>query len=84
LVSWINQVERFFADLTTKQIRSGVHGSLGELVDAIKRYIDTANADPKPFRWTRSADDILASITRICLATLDINQPIIKTLESGL
>jgi transposase len=81
--SWINQIERFFADLTTKQIRRGVHRSVGELEDAIKRYIDTVNDDPKPFKWTKSADDILASIQRFCLATLDINQRIIKTSESG-
>lgn len=81
--SWVNQVERFFADLTTKQIRRGVHRSVGELEDAIKRYIDTVNDDPKPFKWTKSADDILASIQRFCLATLDTNQQIIKTSESG-
>jgi transposase len=56
--SWLNQVERFFAELTNKQIRRGVHRSLRQLEDAIHRYIDTVNEHPKPFRWTRSADDI--------------------------
>jgi len=68
--SWINQVERFFANLTEKQIRRGVHRSTTELEAAIARYIDTVNADPKPFVWTKSADDILATIKRFCLATL--------------
>ncbi len=58
--SWINQVERFFALLTEKQLRRGVHRSTKELEAAILRYMDTVNADPKPFRWTKSADDILA------------------------
>ena len=48
--SWLNQVERFFADLTEKQIRRGVHRSTVELEQAITEYIDTVNEDPKPFR----------------------------------
>jgi transposase len=70
--SWVNQVERFFADITEKQIRRGVHRSTEELETAIRTYIDAVNADPKPFRWTKSADDILATIKRFCLKTLDI------------
>lgn len=84
--SWINQVERFFANLTEKQIRRGVHRSTRELERAIRDYIKTVNDDPKPFRWTKSADDILASIKRFCLATLKIadkQTKIIKTSESG-
>jgi len=65
--SWLNQVERFFALLTERQIRRGVHRSLDALHQAITRFIDQHNADPQPFRWTRSADDILASIERFCL-----------------
>ena len=64
--SWLNQVERFFALLTDRQIRRGVHRSLASLHDAITTFIDQHNADPKPFRWTKSADDILASIERFC------------------
>jgi transposase len=49
--SWINQVERFFANLTEKQIRRGVHRSTAELEATITSYIETANANPKPFDW---------------------------------
>jgi transposase len=68
--SWINQVERFFANLTEKQIRRGVHRSTAELEAAIKAYIEAVNVKPKPFTWIKSADDILANIKRFCLATL--------------
>ena len=69
--SWLNQIERFFAELTNKQIRRGVHRSLSDLEAAIHRYIDTVNDDPKPFRWIRSADDILTGIQRFCTRTLN-------------
>ena len=69
--SWLNQVERFFADLTERQIRRGVHRSTVELEQAITGYIDTVNEDPKPFRWHKTADEILASIKRFCLRTLE-------------
>jgi hypothetical protein len=65
--SWLNQVERFFALLTERQIRRGVHRSVSELKAAIQAFIDKHNADPKPLRWTKSADDILASIERFCI-----------------
>jgi len=84
--SWINQVERFFANLTNKQIKRGVHRSIRELQIAIKSYIDTVNANPKPFKWTKSANDILASIERFCLATLKTagkQAQIARTSESG-
>ena len=64
--SWINQVERFFAELTNKQLRRGVHRSTLELERAIDDYIDARNRNPKPFVWTKSADEILASIERFC------------------
>jgi transposase len=84
--SWLNQVERFFANLTEKQIRRGVHRSTAELEAAITAYIDAVNTDPKPFRWTKSADDILATIKRFCLATLqiaDVQNKSAETSESG-
>ena len=84
--SWLNQVERFFALLTEKQIRRGVHRSTQELEQAIRNYIDTVNADPRPFRWTKSADHILATIKRFCLRTLETaerQRKIIKTSKSG-
>ena len=64
--SWLNQVERFFALLTEQQIRRGVHRSVEELQAAINAFLDQHNADPKPFRWVTSADDILAAIERFC------------------
>lgn len=65
--SWLNQVERWFATLTEKYIRRGTHRSTRQLEQAIKQYLTIHNADPKPFVWTKSADDILASIERFCL-----------------
>lgn len=65
--SWLNQVERFFALLTERQIRRGIHRSVVALKGAITAFIEQHNADPKPFRWTKSADDILASIERFCV-----------------
>ena len=65
--SWLNQVERFFALLTERQIRRGIHRSVAALKSAITTFIERHNAHPKPFRWTKSADDILASIERFCV-----------------
>jgi DDE superfamily endonuclease len=65
--SWLNQGERFFAILTDKQIRRGVHRSVAELEAAIAACRDHHNAEPKPFRWVKSAADILAAIERFCL-----------------
>ena len=70
--SWINQVERFFALLTEQQIKRGAHRSTKTLEAAIAAYIDARNADPKPFRWTKAANDILASIARFCQRTLNV------------
>jgi len=82
--SWINQVERFFALLTEKQIRRGVHPSTRALEADIHAYIDAHNAEPRPFRWTKSADDILAAINRFCLRTLQIQEGgLPRTSESG-
>ena len=64
--SWINLVERWFAALTEKQLRRGVHRSTHELEIAIARYIAVANERPRPFVWTKTADDILASVARFC------------------
>ena len=70
--SWINQVERFFALLTEQQIKRGAHRSIKQLEAAIAAYLDARNADPKPFRWTKTADDILASIERFCRRTVAV------------
>ena len=67
--SWLNQVERFFALITEKQIRRGVHQSVAQLKAAITDFIEQHNDNPKPFRWTKSASDILASVERFCVRT---------------
>ena len=65
--SWINQVERWFAELTRKQLQRGVHHSTRKLEADIRAFIDKHNEDPKPFKWTKSADDILAAVKHFCL-----------------
>src|SRR5215472_12671565 len=67
--SWINQVERWFAALTEKQIRRGTHRSTRELEDAIRLYLKVHNQKAKPFVWVKTADQILASIARFCQRT---------------
>jgi transposase len=67
--SWINLVERWFAALTEKQIRRGTHRSVRELEAAIKRYLAVTNASPRPFVWSKTADEILESIARFCKRT---------------
>src|SRR6201996_8909925 len=64
--SWINQVERWFAELTRKQLRRGVHTSTSQLEADIRTFIERHNENPKPYKWTKSADDILASVKRFC------------------
>lgn len=63
--SWINLVERLFSNLTTKQIRRGVHKSVAELIEAIMTYLDTVNSNPKPFVWTKTSADIFSSVARV-------------------
>ncbi len=65
--SWLNQVERWFALLTEKQIRRGTHRSTLELEKAIRSYLDLHNRDPQPFVWTKTADQILDSLQRFCM-----------------
>ena len=67
--SWLNQVERWFATLTLKYIRRSTHRSTRQLEQAIRHYIKVNNDDPKPFVWSKTADDILASVERFCLRT---------------
>src|ERR1700756_3681979 len=68
--SWLNQVERWFALLTQRQIKRGSHRSVQELETPIREFIAAHNQQPQPFRWTKSADQILASIARFATATL--------------
>jgi transposase len=67
--SWLNQVERFFAELTEKRIRRGVFRSVRELERAIEAYLAEHNRDPKPFRWTATADLILRRVEEVCKRT---------------
>ena len=64
--SWLNQVERWFALLSEKQIKRGTHRSTIELEQAIRHYLAVYNANPTPFMWTKTADEILASLARFC------------------
>jgi transposase len=61
--SWMNLVERWFGELTNKKIRRGAHRSVRALNADIRAWITTWNADPKPYVWTKTADQILDSIT---------------------
>jgi transposase len=67
--SWLNQVERWFGLLTQRQIKRGSHKSVAALKAAIQEFLAAHNDDPKPFVWTKSADDILASIARFATRT---------------
>ena len=64
--SWLNQVERWFAALTERQIRRGTHRSTTELERAIEAYLAVCNDQPAPFIWTKTADQILASLKHYC------------------
>ena len=74
--SWLNLVERFFAEITQKRIRRGAFANVAELEDAIQDYLDRHNADPKPFLWTKSAEVILEKERRAFLDAL-------KTVKAG-
>ena len=62
--SWLNAVEGFFAKLTKKRLKRGVFRSLQELKDAIHRFLDDTNANPKPFTWTKDPNKIIAAVKR--------------------
>lgn len=71
--SWLNMVERFFAEITQRRIKRGVHRSERDLEQAIHSYIEIRNEDPKPFTWVRTADEILDAVKRFCLKTAPIS-----------
>jgi transposase len=83
--SWLNLVERWFAELTTKQLRRGAHRSVAQLEAAIREFIDAHHASPKPFVWTKTADQILDNMARFAQRTLDLQAaPLIaRTTRSG-
>ena len=62
--SWLNQVERWFRDLTEKNLRRGIFRSVPELIDSIEEYMEANNEDPKPYVWTATAESILAKVAR--------------------
>jgi transposase len=67
--SWLNQVERWFSGLTNKALRRGVHRSVKELIAAIENYTMASNATAKPYRWMKTATEILDSMRRFCEIT---------------
>ena len=69
--SWINMVERWFAKLTEEALRRASHHNTRELREAIEAHIEATNASPKPFVWTKTADQIIASVARFCSRTLE-------------
>ena len=69
--SWLNLVERWFAELTNKKLRRGAHRSVRELNTDIRDWIKTWNQNPQPFVWTKTAEQILDSIARYCTRTND-------------
>ena len=69
--SWLNQVERFFGEITEKRIRRGVFRSVQALEVAIREYLEHHNANPKPFKWTADADLILNRIKKVIERTSD-------------
>jgi len=71
--SWLSLVERWFAELTTKQLRRGAYKSVPQLKAAIQEFIDAHQANPKPLVWTKTADQILASIARFAQRTYDVH-----------
>jgi transposase len=67
--SWLNLVEGWFSLLTRRQLQRGVFRSTHALEQTIRRYIDATNAEPKPFVWTKSADEVLDNVKRFCQRT---------------
>jgi transposase len=64
--SWLNLVERWFSELTTKKLRRGTHRSVRQLNTDIRDWIDTWNENPRPFIWAKTADEIVESVARYC------------------
>ncbi len=67
--SWINQVERWFAELTRKMIKRGVHRTIAELEGDIQTFIEAHNENLKPYKWAKSASEILESVKHFCQKT---------------
>src|SRR5436305_5925188 len=69
--SWLNLVERWFAELTSRKLRRSAHRSVTELETDVRKWINEWNKDPRPFVWTKSADDILETVTEYCRRIID-------------
>jgi transposase len=76
--SWLNQVERWFRDLTERNLRRGIFGSVPDLITSIETYLEATNESPKPYVWTATAADILAKVKR-ARTTLDKGSPKTET-----
>ena len=72
--SWLNLVERWFGELTSKRVRRGTFRSVADLVQAIEEYLSTWNQNPQPFVWTATVESILEKLSR-CRQTLEKIQP---------
>jgi transposase len=83
--SWLNLVERCFAELTNKQLRRASHRSVRELQRAIAEFLQAHQQAPRPFKWTTTADQILASIARFAHRTGETHAPslIKRTIATG-
>ena len=64
--SWMNLVERWFAELTNRKLRRSAHRSVTELEADIRKWINAWNKNPKPFVWTKTADEILDTLAAYC------------------
>lgn len=71
--SWLNLVERFFALLTTEALSRGSHTSIPQLRVAIREYVEVHNEDKKPFKWTKTADQILDRVREFGARTLRVH-----------
>jgi len=64
--SWMNLVERWFAELTNRKLRRSAHRSVTELENDIRKWVNEWNKDPKPFAWTKAADEIQEALAAYC------------------
>lgn len=71
--SWLNVVERFFGLLTEKALKRGSHTSIPQLRDAILAFVDAHNETGKPFRWTKTVDDIVDKMRRFGIRTQQVH-----------
>ncbi len=69
-VAWLNQIERWFGLLTERQIKRSARRSMRALEKAIYEFLDAHNEDPAPFKWTKTADQILAKVAAFCDQTI--------------